>query len=116
VSRESFAEAARADGLSSAQILWRHVLPNSAGPLLVQATFGIGLAISAESSLSFLGLGVQLPTASWGSMIKQAFDDISESSWPLIPPTAAIVLTIGAFFLVGDGLRDAIGRDNTRTQ
>jgi peptide/nickel transport system permease protein len=112
-SKEAFAEAARADGASPARILWKHVLPNSAGPLLVQATFGVGLVITAEVSLSFLGLGVQLPTSSWGSLIRLAFDDVSSGAWPIIPPTVAIILTIAAFFLLGDGLRDAVGREDS---
>jgi peptide/nickel transport system permease protein len=112
-SKEVFAEAARADGASASQILWRHILPNSAGPLLIQITFGIGIVIGAEAGLSFLGLGAQLPTASWGSMIGEAFLDISTDAWPMMPPTIAIVVTVGASFLLGDGLRDAIGRDNS---
>lgn len=111
VAHEPYIEAVRADGCSVFRILWRHVLPNSAGPLLVQVTFGVGEVITAEASLSFLGLGVQPPSASWGSMIREGFNVISGSSWSIFPPSIAVVATIAASFLLGDGLRDAIGRN-----
>jgi peptide/nickel transport system permease protein len=110
-SQENYIEACRAGGASRARILWRHVLPNSSGPLLVQTSFGLGLVVGSEAGLSYLGLGVQVPQASWGSMLKQAFDQVSANSFPLIPPSLALVLAIGAFFVIGDGLRDALGRD-----
>jgi peptide/nickel transport system permease protein len=110
VKNETYIEAAGAMGCSPAGILFRHVLPNSSGPLLVQASFGVGLAIIAEASLSFLGLGVQVPAASWGSMIGDAFPYINSSSWPLIPPAFFVAVTILAFSTLGDGLRDALGR------
>lgn len=108
---ETYIEACRAGGVPTTRILWRHVLPNSMGPLLVQVTFGAGLVISAEASLSFLGLGVQTPQASWGSMIREAFTNIRTSSWPIIPPSAAVVLTIAMCFALGDGLQTAVGRN-----
>ncbi len=110
VQAEAYMEAAEADGCSSWRLLWRHVLPNSSGPLLVQASFTVGLVISAEASLSFLGLGVQIPQSSWGSMLHDAFAQIRQTNFGLYPPAVLIVLTIAAFFFVGDGLRDALGR------
>jgi peptide/nickel transport system permease protein len=111
VAHEPYIEAVRSDGCSAFRILWRHVLPNSAGPLLVQTTFGIGEVIIAEASLSFLGLGVQPPDASWGSMIREGFNVLTGSAWSIFPPSIAVVATIAASFLLGDGLRDAIGRN-----
>jgi len=110
VAQDPYIEAVRADGCSVFRVLWRHVLPNSSGPLLVQTTLGIGEVIIAEASLSFLGLGVQAPDASWGSMIRDGFDVLNESAWSIFPPTIAVVVTIAASFMLGDGLRDAIGR------
>jgi peptide/nickel transport system permease protein len=88
------------------------VLPNASGPLMVQASFGIGAVISAEASLSFLGLGVQTPQSSWGSMMRDAFQQIRQDTFAIFPPAILVVITIMAFFLVGDGLRDALGRDS----
>src|SRR5262249_54330351 len=80
VSSEAYIEAAIADGCPSWRILLRHVLPNASGPLLVHASFGVGLVISAEASLSFLGLGAQAPQASLGSMIRSGFDVVRKNS------------------------------------
>jgi peptide/nickel transport system permease protein len=104
-------EAARSIGCTPFRLLWRHVLPNSAGPLLVQTSFSIGLAVVAEASLSFLGMGVQQPTASWGSMVQDAFQQIQTSSFGLWAPSIMITLTILAFSLLGDGIRDLLGRE-----
>lgn len=116
VTHEGYIEAARADGCSPWRVLARHVLPNASGPLLVQASFGVGLVITAEAGLSFLGLGVQPPQSSWGSMIREGFDVVYEDTFMLIPPTVMVVVTILAMFLLGDGLRDAFrgaGRGRT---
>jgi peptide/nickel transport system permease protein len=110
VKHEDFVEAARASGTTPARILATHVLPNIASPLLVQVSFGAAVAIVAESGLSFLGLGAQPPQASWGSMVKEGFDRIAEDSWSMYPPALTIVLAILALSLVGDSLRDAVGR------
>lgn len=107
---EIFVEAARASGSSTSRILLRHVLPSVSSPLLVQISFGAAVAIVAESGLSFLGLGAQSPTASWGSMLKDGFDNLATSKWPIFPPSIAMVVTILVLSLVGDGLRDAVGR------
>lgn len=112
VTSETYIEAVRADGCPTGRILGRHVLPNASSPLLVQISFTIGFIITAEASLSFLGLGVQLPTASWGSMLRDAFTNIHASWFPIIPPAVLITLTVFAFSVLGDGLRDAFGRDS----
>lgn len=108
---ETFVLASRAIGCSRPRILFAHIMPNTMASLLVQISFMVGLAIVGEASLSFLGLGVQIPQASWGSMVKEAFEEIHTNQWLLIPPATAISVTILCFSLVGDGLRDALGRN-----
>jgi peptide/nickel transport system permease protein len=112
VRNETYVEATRAMGCSPARILFRHVLPNSSGPLLVQVTFALGVVVTAEASLSFLGLGAKPPTASWGSMVRDAFSNIYAAKFQLVPPSLMIVLTILAFSVLGDALRDALGRQS----
>jgi peptide/nickel transport system permease protein len=112
VRSETYVEATRALGCSTPRILLRHVLPNSSGPLLVQVTFAMGLVVIAEASLSFLGLGATPPTATWGGMLRDAFDNVYDSTFPLLAPSLMIVLTILAFSIVGDALRDALGRQS----
>lgn len=117
VSSELYVEASRALGCSSWRILGRHVLPNASSPLLVQVTFAAGVVVIAEASLSFLGLGVQAPGSSWGTMLRDAFQDIYEAPWLLAPPAVMIGLTILSFSTLGDGLRDALeGRGTTRAE
>ncbi len=111
VREESFIEAARSVGAKDARMLRKHVLPNVVSPVIVQAALAFGYAISAEAGLSFLGLGVTQPTSSWGVMLAEAYAKILESQWLLVPPAFAILLAILAFNLVGDGLRDALGRE-----
>jgi peptide/nickel transport system permease protein len=111
IRHEVFMEAARASGCTRRRLLLRHLLPNAAAPLLVQASFAAGVAIVAEASLSFLGLGVQPPQASWGSMISETFRDPERKAFAMFFPGLMICLTIVAFAVVGDGLRDAIGRE-----
>lgn len=115
VRQEVYIEAERAVGCPMPRILWRHVLPNVSGPILVQISFALGMAIVVEASLSFLGLGVQAPTASWGSMAQDAFQAIQSSTWQLYPPAIVMCLTILAMSLLGDGLRDALGRGQGRS-
>lgn len=102
--------AARTIGASSARIMFRHILPSVVSPLVVSATFGIASAILVESSLSFLGLGVAYPTATWGALIGEARDlsVLERMPWLWIPPGSVIVLTVLAVSFVGDGLRDAL--------
>ncbi|WP_373560221.1 MULTISPECIES: ABC transporter permease [unclassified Rhodococcus (in: high G+C Gram-positive bacteria)] len=115
VATETYIEACRALGCSQWRLLWRHVLPNAASPILVQLTFSAGVAIVAEASLSFLGLGVQAPQTSWGSMLRDAFDNVYTDPTALIAPAVMIVATVLALSTFGDGLRDALeGTGTTR--
>jgi peptide/nickel transport system permease protein len=105
---EEYVEAGRALGLSHFRIIFFHMLPNGVAPVLVAATFGIAGAILLESALSFLGLGVRPPTPSWGEMLAHG-KTYHEIYWGLtVFPGAAIFLTVTAFNLVGEGLRDAL--------
>ena len=103
-----YVEAARAIGNPPWRVALRHVAPNIVPPVLVQATLAIALAIIAEASLSFLGLGQQPPAPSWGSMLNSAQRFLTQAPWLAVFPGAAIFLAVLAFNLVGDGLRDAL--------
>jgi oligopeptide transport system permease protein len=103
-----FIEAARASGAKPAKILFGHILPNSLGPIIVQATFGVPAAILFEAFLSFLGIGVQPPTPSWGSMAADGLAAIRIAPHMVIFPSIALSLTLMAFNFLGDGLRDAL--------
>ncbi|MBN2160843.1 MAG: ABC transporter permease [Spirochaetes bacterium] len=103
-----FVVASRAVGARDAWIIIRHILPNSLAPVLVSATFGIASTILIESSLSFLGFGVQPPTPSWGDILSQSRDFMDFAWWLTLIPGFAIFLTITAYNLVGEGLQDAI--------
>lgn len=109
VTEETFVRAAAAVGSSRRRTLWVHVLPNIAAPLLVQVTILMGVALLVEASLSFLGLGVQPPDASWGSMLKAAYANQFDAPWSVVPPGVAMVLTVLAFNTIGDTIRDAVG-------
>jgi peptide/nickel transport system permease protein len=103
-----FVQAAQALGIPSARIVWRHLVPNALGPVIVAATLGIGNTILLEAALSFLGLGVPPPTPSWGAMVAEGRNHLIEGWWIATFPGLAIVFTVVAFNLVGDGLRDAL--------
>ena len=103
-----FAMAAKATGLSDRRIMFRHLLPNAMAPVLVNATFGVAGAILIESALSFLGLGVPPPTASWGEMLSQSKRYVDFAWWLVTFPGVAIFITVTAFNVVGEGLRDAM--------
>jgi peptide/nickel transport system permease protein len=105
---ESFVRAAEALGASRRRIIFRHLLPNTAGPLLVAATLGVGDVILLEAGLSFLGLGVQPPAPSWGGMILDAKAVLAAAPWAGIFPGLAIVVTVLSANLLGDALRDAV--------
>lgn len=107
---QTFVEAGRAAGMRDARIIFRHILPNSMAPLLVAATFGIADAILTEAALSFLGLGVQPPTASWGNLLTdaQSLTILEQMPWMWVPPGIMIFLSVLAINFVGDGLRDAL--------
>jgi peptide/nickel transport system permease protein len=106
--RSDFVLAARASGVQDFRIIFRHILPNVLGPVIVLATLGVGGIIILESSLSFLGLGIQPPTASWGGILADGRSLIRQ--FPLITffPGMMIFFTVLAFNLLGDGLRDAL--------
>ena len=103
-----FVEATRALGFSRRRIILRHVIPNVLAPVIIAATLGIGNVIVLEAGLSFLGLGLEPPTPSWGSMVADGRDLLLNAWWISTFPGLAIVLTVVAFNLVGDGLRDAL--------
>ena len=103
-----FIQAARALGMGDGRIIFRHIIPNTMAPVIVSATLGIGQTILTEASLSFLGLGVQPPTPSWGNMVADGRDALITAWWIATFPGIAIVLTVVAFNLLGDGLRDAL--------
>jgi peptide/nickel transport system permease protein len=105
---EDYVEAARAVGNPHWRIALRHILPNILPALLVQATLSVAAAIIAEAALSFLGLGQQPPSPSWGSMLNAAQRFLATAPWMAIWPGLAIFLTVLSFNLVGDGLRDAL--------
>jgi len=103
-----FVEGARALGAGRARVLWRHILPNALTPVIVAAALGVGNAILLEAGLSYLGLGVQPPTASWGSMIASGRDTLVNAPWVATAPGIALVLVVVACTLLGDALRDAL--------
>jgi len=103
-----FVIAARAIGAADGRIILRHVLPNGLSPILVSATMGIGGAILIESALSFLGLGVQPPTPSWGSLLSSGKDNIEIAWWLSAFPGLAILITVLGYNLLGEGIRDAL--------
>ena len=108
VTNQEYIQAARAIGARDGRILLRHVLPNSMAPLLVQTTLAMAAAILAEASLSFLGLGVQPPTPSWGQMLNVAHGYITFAPWLAYWPGLAIFAAVLAFNLLGDGVREAL--------
>lgn len=101
-----YVEAARSIGVSDAMIIWRHILPNTITPIIVQMTIDIGTVILATTSLAFIGLGSQAPNADWGLMIEEARQYLGNAWWYSIFPGTAIFLTVLSFNLLGDTLRD----------
>ena len=106
VREREFVEAARALGASDLRIIVRHILPNIIQPVIVQAAIGMAGAILAEATMSFLGLGVPPPTASWGSMLNDARSHLFDSPHLVLFPSAAVMLAVLSFNFIGDGLRD----------
>ena len=109
-----FVSAARSLGAPAPRIILQHLLPNAAGPVIVRLTYGIPQAIFTEAVLSFIGLGVRPPQASWGTMIQQGNEAIFSAPHLVLFPGIAIALTMLAFNFLGDGLRDALDPQNTR--
>ncbi|WP_343463742.1 ABC transporter permease [Pantoea sp.] len=112
IRHEEYIDGARAIGLPDRWIILRYVLPNVLSPILVQATLAIASAIITEASLSFLGLGQQPPSPSWGAMLNTAKGFLEQAPWMSIFPGLAIFLTVQGFNLLGDGLRDALDPRN----
>jgi peptide/nickel transport system permease protein len=106
VREREFVEAARALGASDLRIVTRHILPNIIQPVIVQAAIGMAGAILAEATMSFLGLGVPPPTASWGTMLNDARSHLFDSPHLVLFPAAAVMLAVLSFNFIGDGLRD----------
>ena len=106
VREREFVEAARALGASDARIVVRHIWPNIIQPIIVQAAIGMAGAILAEATMSFLGLGVPPPAASWGSMLNDARSHLFDSPHLVLFPAAAVMLAVLSFNFIGDGLRD----------
>lgn len=107
VTQQEYLEAARAQGGSVWHQIRRHILPNIASPIIVQCSLSLGFAILVESGLSFLGLGVPPPAATWGRMVSESRKDMEQVPLLLVWPSLAIALAIGSFNMLGDGLRDA---------
>jgi peptide/nickel transport system permease protein len=103
-----FAEAARAVGNNDLRIIFRHLLPNAVAPIVVQATLDVAAVIITESSLSFLGFGIQPPTPSWGNMLANAESTLQTGWWVAVFPGLCILVTVLAVNYIGDGLRDAL--------
>lgn len=107
IKEKEYIEAAKAIGASNFRIIVRHILPNAFTAIIVYSTMNVGTAIIVEAALSFLGLGVQPPTPSWGKMLAESLSYINISPWMMFFPGMAIVITVMGFVLLGDGLRDA---------
>ena len=110
VSEKEYVESARAIGTSNFKIVTKYVLPNSFAPILIAITFQMASAILSESSLSFLGMGVQPPGASWGNMLydAQSITVLSQKLWIWLPPGLALLITVLSINFLGDGIRDAL--------
>jgi peptide/nickel transport system permease protein len=108
IKHDDYVLAARAIGATDAEIIFRHVLPNAINPVIVQAALGVGFAIITESSLSFIGLGAQPPTPSWGSMVQVGFQYLELAPWLVLAPAIVIFVAVLGFNLLGEGLRDML--------
>jgi peptide/nickel transport system permease protein len=108
LTKRDFILAARAQGAGDFRIIFGHILPNALGPILVAATLGVAGAILTESALSFLGIGVQPPTPSWGNILTDGQDTIAVAWWLSLYPGLAILLTVLGYNLLGEGIRDAL--------
>ena len=108
VKQNDYVDAGRALGASDARLMLRHIMPNAVAPIVVYATMSVGGAILTEAALSFLGIGVQPPTITWGRMIEEGRSFITSYPWLVFWPGVAILTTVLAFTLLGDGVRDAL--------
>jgi peptide/nickel transport system permease protein len=110
-----FIESAQAMGASPSRVLWKHVLPNALAPAIVAIALGVGSAVLLESGLSFLGLGIQPPSPSWGNMIADGRELIVLAPWIALAPGLALILTVLSCTLLGDALRDRLAGDELET-
>jgi peptide/nickel transport system permease protein len=108
IKQKEFIEAARCAGAKNWRLIVRHILPNAMSPIIVAATLSVGGAIITEAGLSFLGMGVQPPTPTWGNMLRNAQSEMDYAPWTAIFPGLFIFLTVISFNYIGDGLRDAL--------
>lgn len=108
IKQEEYIMAARAIGMKNSRILWKHILPNSMTPVIVQGTLAVATAIIEAAALGFLGLGAQAPTPEWGKMLADARIYLLNAPWTIVFPGVAIMITVLGFNLMGDGLRDAL--------
>lgn len=108
IKEEEYIQAAKAIGMKNSRILWKHILPNSMTPVVVQGTLAIATAIIEAAALGFLGLGAEAPQPEWGKMLADARMFLLNAPWAMIFPGLAIMLTVIGFNLMGDGLRDAL--------
>jgi peptide/nickel transport system permease protein len=108
VKENDYIMAARATGTSTTEIIFRHILPNSIAPIIVAATLSVASAITLEAYISFLGMGVRPPTATWGNMLEAAYKYVGSAWWLWLFPGALIALTVLSINFLGDGLRDAL--------
>jgi peptide/nickel transport system permease protein len=115
IAREPYVEAAIAVGQRHAAIMWRHILPGILSPVLVMASLMVATSIRLEATLSFLGLGTQPPSPSWGNIIRDGMNNMLGSSWPIIAAGVAITIAVLAFNLLGDSLRDALDPRQTQS-
>jgi ABC-type dipeptide/oligopeptide/nickel transport system permease subunit len=114
INTREYVDAARALGAPGWRVAWRHVLPNATTPIVVQASLSVAFAILAEASLSFLGLGIQPPQASWGSMINAGRGYLQQAPWIVFGPGSALFVTVVGLNFVGDAVRDALDPRLTR--
>jgi ABC-type dipeptide/oligopeptide/nickel transport system permease subunit len=114
LSQREFVTAAWALGAARRRVMWRHLVPNLADVLLVQASFGIGTAILTEASLSFLGLGVPPPALSWGRMLREGYSYVLQAPWIAVASGGAIFVVVLACQTLSDGLQDVLARRGTR--
>jgi peptide/nickel transport system ATP-binding protein len=115
VREENYIEAARSLGATSGRLIRRHIVPNVASPIIIQVSLSLGFALLVEAGLSYLGIGEQPPTPSWGSMMNEGFSFIFTTPWALVFPGLAIMLSVLSFNLLADGLRDSLGRERPKS-
>lgn len=108
IRRKEFIEAAHASGVSTWRIITRHIIPNCLGPVVVYMTLTVPAVILTESFISYLGMGVQEPNSSWGTLISEGVDAMEIAPWAVLCPSAVMVVTLLALNFIGDGLRDAL--------